>query len=273
MTDARPPSTEDPGSTVSTLAAEVIRCRGLVKRFGEHRAVDGLDLTVRRGQFYGLLGPNGAGKSTTVSLLTGARLPTAGEIRLFGAPLDPDDPATKGRMGVVTEEPPLFDRLRGREMLVFTARMQGLGRAEAATRAGDLLGLLGLGRASEALVADYSRGMRKKLAIGCALIHDPQLLFLDEPFEGVDALSAETIRGVLGHLTARGTTVLLTTHILPLAERLCDAFGILAAGRLAWEGTPAGLAAEGVDLTTRFREVAGADQGAVVLPTWLGGPA
>ena len=123
---------------------------------------------------------------------------------------------------------------------------------QAAERAGDLLAILGLGAAAEALVADYSRGMRKKLAIGCALIHGPKLLFLDEPFEGVDALSAETIRGVLGHLTARGTTVLLTTHILPLAERLCDTFGILREGRLAWEGDPRALAAEGVESDHAF---------------------
>lgn len=251
--------------------APAIACRGLVKRYGGNAAVDGLDLTVPEGRFYGLLGPNGAGKSTTVSLLTGMRLPSAGEIRLFGRPLDPDDPAVKGQIGVVTEEPPLFDRLRGREQLGFTARMQGLSRAEAAARTADLLALLGLAGAAETLVADYSRGMRKKLAIGCALVHGPRLLFLDEPFEGVDALSAETIRGVLAHLTARGTTVLLTTHILTVAERICDRFGILHRGRLAWEGTPADLAAAGTDLTRQFREVVGAEVKAPALPSWLGG--
>ncbi|MDY0001191.1 MAG: ABC transporter ATP-binding protein [Polyangia bacterium] len=261
----------DSGKEDRAEAPEVIRCRGLEKRFGEHLALAGLDLTVRQGQFYGLLGPNGAGKSTTVSLLTGTRVPTGGEIRLFGRKLDPDDPATKGQMGVVTEEPPLFDRLRGREMLVFVARMQGLSRKEAAQRSEDLISLLGLEEAGGKLVADYSRGMRKKLAIGCALIHGPRLLFLDEPFEGVDALSAETIRGVLCHLTSRGTTVLLTTHILTLAERLCDAYGILSRGRLAWEGSPSTLVEEGVDLTSRFVEVVGAEREASGLPAWLDG--
>lgn len=234
-------------------------------------AVDGLDLEVHRGQFFGLLGPNGAGKSTTVSLLTGMQLPTAGEIRLFGRRLDPDDPVVKGQMGVVTEEPPLFDRLRGREQLQFTARMHGLSRGEASSRAADILGILGLGRSSETLVADYSRGMRKKLAIGCALIHAPGMLFLDEPFEGVDALSGETIRGVLEHLTARGTTVLLTTHILTIAERICDRFGILHRGRLVWEGDREDLAAGGKDLTGRFREAVGAEATEQALPSWLGG--
>jgi len=247
-----------------------IEARGLVKRFDEVRAVDGLELRVPAGTFYGLLGPNGAGKSTTVSLLTGTRLPTAGTVRLLGRDLDPDDPATRAALGVVTEEPPLFDRLTGPEQLGFTARMYGLSRAEATRRTRDLLALLGLERAGPTLVADYSRGMRKKLAIGCALVHDPRILFFDEPFEGVDALSAETIRQVLVRLTERGATVLMTTHILTVAERICERVGILHRGRLVWEGTPAGLRAEGRDLSEQFRAVVGTEGDAVVLPGWLG---
>jgi ABC-2 type transport system ATP-binding protein len=220
------------------------------------------------GLFYGLLGPNGAGKSTTVSLLTGTRRASEGEILLEGRPLDPDDPAFKQRIGVVPEEPPLFERLRGAEMLVFTARMFGLDRDQAVSRAEELLALLGLTAQGQGLVADYSRGMKKKLAIACALIHAPRLLFFDEPFEGVDALSSDTIRRVLTGLTARGATVLLTTHILEVAERICDRVGIIHHGKLVREVDADELGAPG-SLADLFREVVGGDQSAPDLPEWL----
>jgi len=149
--------------------------------------------------------------------------------------------------------------------------MYGLGRREAAGRAADLLELLGLQSARDTLVADYSRGMRKKLAIGCALVHSPRILFFDEPFEGVDALSAETIRQVLVRLTERGATVLLTTHILTVAERICQRVGILHRGQLAWEGTRADLRAAGRDLSEQFRRVVGTEGEVAALPRWLGG--
>lgn len=246
-----------------------IQTRGLVKRFDATVAVDELDLSVPAGTFYGLLGPNGAGKSTTVSLLTGTRRPSAGEILLEGRPLDPDDPTFKQLIGVVPEEPPLFERLRGAEMLVFTARMFGVDRDQAVTRTAELLELLGLTAQAQILVADYSRGMRKKLAIACALIHAPRLLFFDEPFEGVDALSADTIRRVLTGLTARGATVLLTTHILDVAERICDRVGILHRGRLVREVDREELAASPGSLEDLFREVVGGDQVPPTLPEWL----
>ncbi len=246
-----------------------IQTRSLVKRFDTTVAVDGLDLSVPAGTFYGLLGPNGAGKSTTVSLLTGTRRPTSGEIRLEGRLLDPDDPAFKHMIGVVPEEPPLFERLRGDEMLVFTARMFGLSQDQAVARAAELLTLLGLDAQGRTLVADYSRGMRKKLSIACALIHAPRLLFFDEPFEGVDALSADTIRRVLTGLTARGATVLLTTHILDVAERICDRVGIIHHGRLVREVDREELAAAPGSLEDLFREVVGGDVPPPTLPQWL----
>lgn len=245
-----------------------IETRGLVKRFEKTVAVDGLDLSVPPGMFYGLLGPNGAGKSTTVSLLTGTRRASEGEILLEGRPLDPHDPAFKQRIGVVPEEPPLFERLRGAEMLVFTARMFGLDPDQAMSRAEELLALLGLTAQGQGLVADYSRGMKKKLAIACALIHAPRLLFFDEPFEGVDALSADTIRRVLTGLTARGATVLLTTHILEVAERICDRVGIIHHGKLVREVDADELGAPG-SLADLFREVVGGDQSTPDLPEWL----
>jgi len=258
---------EDGASAAAELAIEVT---GLVKRFGDKAAVDGLELRVPRGVFYGLLGPNGAGKSTSVGLMTCTLRPGAGEIRLLGRPFDPDEPWFKARMGVVTEEPPLFERLRGREQLVFVGRMYGLGAAEAGRRAGELLALFDLARHERTLVADYSRGMKKKLAIACALIHAPELLFFDEPFEGVDAVSAETIRRVLAGLLGRGATVLLTTHILEVAERICQRFGIIHRGRLAHEADAAALRAGGEDLGALFRRVVGAEQPAA-LPGFLVG--
>lgn len=247
-----------------------IRTTGLTRRFGETLAVDGLDLVVPSGMFYGLLGPNGAGKSTTVAMLTGTLRPSAGSIALFGRRLDPDEPAFRSQMGVVSEEPPLFERLRGREQLVFTGRMYGLDRDEAGRRADDLLDLLGLAGQTRSLVADYSRGMRKKLAIACALIHAPRLLFFDEPFEGVDATSAETIKRLLIGLTGRGATVLLTTHILEVAEKVCQRVGLIHQGRLAREADVAELLAQGRDLGQLFAEVVGSD-GALGLPDWLVG--
>jgi ABC-2 type transport system ATP-binding protein len=251
-----------------TEAAPAIEVEGLVKRFGDKAAVDGLALCVPRGMFYGLLGPNGAGKSTTIGMLTGTLRPSAGAIRLLGRPFDPDAPWFKLHMGVVTEEPPLFERLRGREQLVFLGRMFGLGVEESARRAEDLLQLFDLARHERTLIADYSRGMKKKLAVAAALLHAPRLLFFDEPFEGVDAVSAETIRRVLSGLTGRGATVLLTTHILEVAQRICQRVGIIHRGRLAREVEVADLQARGEDLGELFRKVVGADQ-AAPLPAWL----
>lgn len=253
------------------MARWAVDTRDLVKRFGATVAVDRLDLQIPAGVFYGLLGPNGAGKSTTVGMLTGTLRPTGGSIEILGRRLDIDDPDFKRQTGVVSEEPALFSRLTGREQLVFTGRMFGLERGEAARRADELLGLLKLDGTPRTLVADYSRGMRKKLAIGCALIHAPRLLFFDEPFEGVDALSAGTIRRVLAGLTGRGATVLLTTHILEVAESICEQVGIIHRGKLVYQQRLADLAARGESLAEVFqREVGGKDPDHE-LPAWLAG--
>jgi ABC-2 type transport system ATP-binding protein len=248
-----------------------IRARSLIKRFGRTTAVDGLDLSIPRGSFYGLLGPNGAGKSTTVGMLTGTLLPSEGTVELLGREHDQDDPWFKIRMGVVPEEPALFSRLSGPEQLVFTGRMFGLPGEEAAHRADQLLTLLRLDKDTHTLIADYSRGMRKKLAIGCALIHAPELLFFDEPFEGVDVLSAETIRQVLLGLIGRGATVLLTTHILEVAEKLCTQVGIIHRGKLAEVVDLKELTTSGERLDRRFRRVVGEEDSQAVLPDWLSG--
>lgn len=267
--DAPPAGSAPPVASHSPESA--IEIRGLVRRFGDKVAVDGLDLSIGQGVFYGLMGPNGAGKSTTIRMLTGTLRPTAGRIEILGRRLDPDAPWFKSRMGVVSEEPALFSRLNGREQLVFTGRMFGLGRRESNRRATELLSLLRLESAGRTLIADYSRGMRKKLAIGCALIHAPRLLFLDEPFEGVDASSADTIRRVMEALTGQGSTVLLTTHILEVAERVCQQVGIIDRGKLAARLDMAELEASGESLDEVFRRTVGLDRAAQPLPGWLAG--
>jgi ABC-2 type transport system ATP-binding protein len=218
-----------------------VEARGLIKRFGGFTAVDGLDLTIPRGSFYAFLGPNGAGKSTTIAMLTGLFAPDGGTLRLLGldpvkAPLE-----VKARVGVVPEELSLFERLTGRQHLTFCGRMHGLAGAEAQRRADELLELTELSYKAGALVAEYSKGMRRRLAIAAALVHAPELVFLDEPFEGIDVIAAGVIRELLAELSRRGVTLLLTTHVLEIAERLATHAGIIRAGRLVDEGAVAEL--------------------------------
>lgn len=229
--------------------------------------MDALTLAVPRGAFFGFLGPNGAGKSTTVRMLTGVLRPTSGRASVLGLDLERDGVEAKRRMGVVPEEFTLFDRLRGREHLVFVGRLYRLARAVAAARAEELLDLLGLAGDADSLVADYSHGMKKKLALGCALIHGPDVLFLDEPFEGIDAVASSTIRDLLQHLTTRGVTVFLTSHILEIVERLCDHVGILVGGRLRHQG-PMHTVRDGEGLEPLFVRLAGG-RGPAPRLSWL----
>jgi ABC-2 type transport system ATP-binding protein len=217
-------------------AALALETRALSRTFGPLRAVDGVDLVVPAGSFYGFLGPNGAGKSTTIKCLTGLLRPTSGEIRILG--LDPrrDDVAIKRRVGVVPEDLALFDRLTAAETLAFVGQVHGLARDVVAGRSRELLELMDLEEAAGALVADYSHGMRKKLALAAALLPAPVLLFLDEPFEGIDAIASRQIRELLCSFVERGGTIFLTSHILEIVERLCDHIGVIARGRLVAQG-------------------------------------
>jgi ABC-2 type transport system ATP-binding protein len=213
-----------------------VETRGLTRTFGNFRAVDGIDLVVPAGSFYGFLGPNGAGKSTTIKCLTGLLRPTAGTMQILG--MDPlaDPVAVKRRIGVVPEDLALFERLSGEEMLAFVAQVHGIDRTTARRRAADLLGVMDLGSAGTALVADYSHGMRKKLALAVALLPAPRLLFLDEPFEGIDAVASRQIKDLLQGFVARGGTIFLTSHILEIVERLSTHIGVIAKGRLVAQG-------------------------------------
>jgi len=223
-----------------------IETRGLSRLFDGKPAVQGLDLRVPVGAFYGFLGPNGAGKSTTMKMLTGLLRPSYGDARVLGIDLGRDGTAVKRRIGVVPDGLALFERLSGPEMLRIHGQLYGLDRVTAGRRAEELLEALELAGEGGKLVQDYSHGMKKKLSLGCALIHGPELLFLDEPFEGIDAVAVSGIRRMLQELVARGAlTVFLTSHVLEVVERLVSHVGIIHRGRLAAQGTLAEVRASG----------------------------
>lgn len=213
-----------------------VQTTGLTRAFGSFRAVDGIDLAVPAGSFYGFLGPNGAGKSTTIKCLTGLLRPTAGSMQILG--IDPlvDPVSIKRRIGVVPEDLALFDRLSADETLTFVAQVHGIDPATAKHRSADLLDLMDLKSAGTTLVADFSHGMRKKLSLAAALLPAPKLLFLDEPFEGIDAVASRQIKDLLLSFVSRGGTIFLTSHILEIVERLSTHIGVIARGKLVAQG-------------------------------------
>jgi len=215
-----------------------IETHGLTRLFEGRPAVQDLSLAVPEGAFYGFLGPNGAGKSTTIRMLTGLLAPTAGVSRVLGLDVASSAIEVKRQLGVVPDGLALFERLSGAEQLRIHGQLYGLERREAARRADELLVALELQGEAGKLVSEYSHGMKKKLALGCALIHAPRVLFLDEPFEGIDALAVSGIRRMLQDLVARGRmTIFLTSHVLEVVERLVTHVGIIREGRLAAQGT------------------------------------
>jgi len=239
-----------------------IETHGLTRRFGAQLAVDAIDLRVPRGSFYGFLGENGAGKSTTISMLTGLLAPSAGSMRVLGRVVDGDAAEVKRRIGVVPDGMLLFDRLTGREHLVFVARLFGLARVEAARRADELLEAMELAQEGRKLIADYSFGMKKKLGLGAALIHGPELLFLDEPFEGVDAVAKQSLTALLAGLVRRGRlTVFLTSHVLEVVERLCSHLGVIHRGRLVAQGTLVEVMGSAPTLSDAFVQLVGEGRG------------
>src|SRR5260370_1104231 len=220
----------------------------LTRRFGNLTAVDNMDLKVAAGQFFGFLGPNGAGKSTTIKMLTGLLAPSSGRMQLLGLDFATHRVEVKRQIGVVPEGMSLFERLTGSEYLHFVGRMYGLDRPTTLRRSEELLDFMQLADRPKTLIADYSHGMQKKLALAAAVIHGPRILFLDEPFEGVDALAAGALKALLGRMTARGVTIFLTSHVLEIVERLCSHVGIIQHGRLVAQGSidelRAGIAGE-----------------------------
>lgn len=213
----------------------------LTRRFGPATggllAVDRINLRVEAGQFFGFLGPNGAGKSTTIKMLTGLLEPTAGRLEILGLDLYTHPVEVKRQIGVVPEGLALFDRLTGSEYLNFAGRMYGLDRTTAAQRTAELLEFTQLADRPRTQVGEYSHGMKKKLALAAAVIHAPRVLFLDEPFEGVDAVAAATLRSLMGRMVAGGVTIFLTSHVLEIVERLCSHVAIIHKGQLVAQGS------------------------------------
>jgi ABC-2 type transport system ATP-binding protein len=215
-----------------------IETHGLTRYFGERAAVAELSLAVPEGAFFGFLGPNGAGKSTTMRMLTGLLAPSAGSTRILGLDLAAEPLLVKRQIGVVPDGLALFERLSGAEQLRLHGQLYGLERTEAGRRADELLAALELDRDAGKLIVEYSHGMKKKLALGCALIHSPRLLFLDEPFEGIDAVAVTGIRRMLQDLVTRTRmTIFLTSHVLEVVERLVTHVGIIREGLLVQHGT------------------------------------
>lgn len=233
----------------------------LTRDFGNFRAVNQVDLSVKSGCFYGFLGPNGAGKSTTIKMFTGLLRPSAGRIEILGE--DTGDPAcalaVKRRIGVVPEDLALWDNLTAREYLTFIGRMYGMELSVVRERAEELLSVMDLLQHEKKLTMELSHGMKKKLALAAALIPKPDLLFLDEPFEGVDAVASRTLRDVLKRCVERGATVFLTSHILEIVEKLCTDVGIIAHGQLVHQGSMEELRCDG-SLEDKFLAVVGNGQ-------------
>ena len=252
-----------------TLAIET---NGLTRNFGNIAAVNGLDLRVNTGTFYGFLGPNGAGKSTTIKMLTGLLAPTSGKMRILDQDISNTDTAreVKKRVGVVPEELALFDNLTAREYLTFIGRMYQLPADTIKQRCEELLVIMNLENENKKLTLEYSHGMKKKLAMAAALIPNPDLLFLDEPFEGVDAVSSKTLRDVLKHCVARGATVFLTSHVLEIVEKLCTDVGIIAKGKLIHQSTMEEIRKTG-SLEERFIETVSDGQVERQKLSWLEG--
>jgi ABC-2 type transport system ATP-binding protein len=214
-----------------------IQTHGLTRCFGELTAVEDVTLRVTQGQFFGFLGPNGAGKSTTIKMLTGLLEPSAGTIEILGRPFSATALELKREIGVVPEGMALLGRLTAPEYLHFVGRMYGLDHETANRRTEELLEFMQLANERRKLVTDFSHGMQKKLALAAAVIHGPKVLFLDEPFEGVDAVAAGMLKTMLQGMIQRGATIFLTTHVLEIVERLCSHVAIIHQGRLVANGS------------------------------------
>jgi ABC-2 type transport system ATP-binding protein len=240
--------------------APAIEIRDLRKFYGSKAAVDGLSLSVPRGSFFGFLGPNGAGKSTTIRMLTGLIPPTSGSIALLGMPMPDQELEIKKRIGLVPDESLLFDRLTGAEFLEFVGRMYGLARPVAQERAGELLGLFELADQRRKLIAEYSKGMRKRVAMAASLIHRPELFLMDEPFEGVDAVGARLMKDILLDQVRQGALIFLTSNLLELLQRLCERVAFINEGKIVREGTMQELRSASETLEDVFVRVVGAER-------------
>jgi ABC-2 type transport system ATP-binding protein len=247
----------------------MVKARDLAKSYGPKEAVRGVSLEVEQGTLYGFLGPNGAGKTTSIRMLTGLVRPSRGEAEVAGVNVVKNPLEAKRRMGLVPEEPQLFEKLTAREFLSFVGDVYGMPRDRARYRAGELLEMFDLEGAADELVGGYSHGMRQKCALAAALLHEPEVLFLDEPTVGLDPASARLLKDVLRRIVSCGGTVFMATHILEIAETLCDEIGIIQDGRILASGTVSELrsrahASEDNTLEDIFLSLTGSSEGRVV---------
>jgi len=255
-----------PGTMAQTPFANVpaIEIQGLRKIYNGFHAVDGLSVTVPQGCFFGFLGPNGAGKTTTIKMLMGLAQPNEGTMRVLGMPMPRESLEIRKAIGFVPDDTLLFDYLTGAEYLEFVARMYGLSRPLAKERGRELLDLFQLNENQRKLIGEYSKGMRKRVAMAAALIHSPRLFLMDEPFEGVDAVGARLMKDILLEQVSHGATIFLTSHVLEVVERLCDRVAIINRGKVIVEGTLSELrqqAAEGAGtLEDIFVSLVGAER-------------
>ena len=251
------------------MSEPAIAVTELRKSFGPKEAVAGIDLEIASGSLAGLVGPNGAGKTTSLSMMTGLLRPDRGRVLLNGMDLWANPSAVKAIIGVVPAEARLFERLSGEELLEYAGRLRGLPAGEVRSRAAQLLDVLDLTEDAKRLVADYSSGMRKKAMLGCALIHNPAVLFLDEPLEGVDPVSADTIRRLLTRFVASGSTVLFSSHVMELVEQVCDHVTIIDKGRIVATGTTEQVR-NGKTLQQAFIDLVGSRATDEEVLSWLG---
>jgi len=250
------------------MVPPAIEIRDLRKVYGDKAAVDGLTLTVPQGCFFGFLGPNGAGKTTTIKMLMGLAPPTSGTIELLGLPMPDRSLDIKQQIGLVPDESMLFDHLTGGEFIEFVGRIYGLDRSTARARSDELLDLFELGHQPKKLIAEYSKGMRKRVAMAAALIHRPKLFLMDEPFEGVDAVGARLMKDILLDQVRHGATIFLTSHVLEVVERLCERVGIIHAGKLIAEGPMSEMRGAAETLEDAFVRALGMEHAAETLD-WL----
>ena len=243
-----------PGSAAGGVPA--LSVRGLAKRFGGKIAVDGISLDVPAGSFFGIVGPNGAGKTTTLSMATGLLRPDFGTAAVHGVHVWARPLEAKKLMGILPDGVRLFDRLTGEQLLTYAGLLRGMDKAVVATRAADLLTAFDLAADAGTLVVDYSAGMTKKIALASALIHAPRLLILDEPFEAVDPVSAANIRSILDKYVSSGGTVIVSSHVMDLVQRMCDHIAVVAGGRVLAAGTVDDVRA-GASLEERFVQLVG----------------
>ena len=244
------------GASPAPASVPALQMRGLVKAFDRKVAVDRLSLDIPVSSFYGIVGPNGAGKTTSLSMATGLLRPDAGQVLVHGVDVWMQPQQAKTLLGVLPDGLRTFDRLNGLELVTYSGLLRGLERDVVVPRATELVKVLGLWDAGTTLVADYSAGMRKKIHLACAMVHSPSILVLDEPFEAVDPISAQTIQAILRDYAAARGTVVISSHVMATVQRLCDHVAIINAGRVVAAGTTEQVAA-GADLEQRFTELVG----------------